>query len=246
MKILSLISIVYLLFIGCDKNRTKIDPVSLIPGISASAIYKVEAGNVDIPVGREISNDSVFETAAFTMLHEAHIEITVPENIQNFSIHPLSKNIRVENDGRKLSFKLEEPSNLLVKVNNLTPLLLFATPTETNIPDPSDTSVVYFGPGEYHAGRLKLKSNQTVYIEEGAVVYGTLEGYEVENVTISYINLFSYYRNNGGLMLDGCKNYSATNSIILTNDDCICPHALNAAGNGEKNMLFEKLLSEIV
>ncbi len=299
MKIFIFIPIAYLLFIGCDENRAGIDPVSLIPGISESEIYELRVNNTEIPVGREISNDSIFETAAFTMLHEAHIEITVPENIHNFSIHPLSKNIRAENDGRKLSFKLDKPSNLLVKINNLTPLLLFATPAETNIPNPLDPGVVYFGPGEHHAGRLNLKSNQTVYIEEGAVVYGTLEGYEVENVTIkgrgcldgslhtswdkrifgiyfeksknitvegisirncywwvthfllcenvniSFINLFSFYRNNGGLMIDGCKNYSATNSFILTNDDCICPHALNAAGNGEpagENYLFQNMV----
>jgi hypothetical protein len=299
MKKFIFISIAYLLFIGCDKNRAGIDPGSLIPGISESELYKIKAGNMDIPAGREISNDSIFETAAFTMLDDAHIEIIIPENIRTFSIHPLSKEISATNNGNKLSFTIKEPSNLLIKINNLTPLLLFATPAETNIPNPGDTGVIYFGPGQHHVGRLKLKSNQTVYIEKGAVVYGTLEGYEVENVTIkgrgcldgslhtswdkrifgiyfeksknitvegisirncywwvthfllcqnvniSYINLFSFYRNNGGLMLDGCKDYSATNSFILTNDDCICPHALNAAGNGEpfgENYTFQNMV----
>ncbi len=65
------------------------------------------------------------------------------------------------------------------------------------------------------------------------------------NVKITDINLFSFYRNNGGLMMDGCTDYSAKNSIILTNDDCICPHALNGAGNGEpaaSAYLFENLV----
>lgn len=280
-------------------KKARIKAVSLIPGISKSEIYKVFANNVDIPVGHEISKDSIFETTAFTMSDEIEIEISVPDNINSFSIHPLSKNISAIKKGNKLTFKIKEPLKLLVKINNLTPLLLFATPTETNIPDSADTNVIYFGPGEHHVGRLNLKSNQTVYIAEGAKVYGTLEGYEVENVTIkgrgcldgsldtswekrifgiyfeksknisiegiairncywwvthfllcenidiTHINLFSFYRNNGGLMLDGCKNYSATNSIILTNDDCICPHALNAAGNGEpiaKDYIFKNMV----
>ena len=46
-------------------------------------------------------------------------------------------------------------------------------------------------------------------------------------------------------MLDGCRNYTANNCFILTNDDCICPHALNAAGNGEPlsdNYRFEDMV----
>ena len=52
-------------------------------------------------------------------------------------------------------------------------------------------------------------------------------------------------------MVDGCAGYSASDSFILTNDDCICPHALNAAGNGEpvahnyrfKNMVLYNVLT---
>ena len=272
---------------GCAMKKAKVDPVVLSPNISISEIYTVYANGISIPVGHEVSNDSIFESAAFTTSEEVDIEIRIPEDIETFSIHPLSKNISAVKKGNKLTFKIREPLNLFVKINNLTPLLLFITPTETCIPETTDTNVIYFGPGEHHVGRLILKSNQTVYIAGGAKVFGTLEGSEVENVTIkgrgcldgseqtswekrifgiyfersknitvegiairncywwvthfllcenvniSYINLFSFYRNNGGLMLDGCRNYSATNSFILTNDDCICPHALNAAGNGE-------------
>ena len=295
----------WLLIVRCEKSRPGVNAVSLSPGIPKSKIYKVLVNNIDIPVGRETSNDSVFETTTFTITEEATIEIVVPENIQNYSIHPQSKKIKAIKGGNKLTFKINKPLNLLVKIDDRTPLLLFVTPTEVNKPDPGDTNVMYFGPGEHRVGRLNLKSNQTVYIEEGAVVYGTIEGYEVENVTImgrgcldgredtswgkrifgihfersknitvegiairncywwvthfllcenvniSYINVFSFYRNNGGLMLDGCKNYSATNCFILTNDDCICPHALNAAGNGEpvgkdytfKNMVLYNVLT---
>ncbi len=284
------------LFQMCAKKQVNVNPVSLAPNIARSEIFSVNANAIEIPVGHEISNDSVFETTAFTMKGEVNIELTIPEGIENFSIHPLSKKIPATKNGNKLKFQIKEPSNLLVKINNLTPLLIFATPTETNIPEQADTNVIYFGPGEHNIGRLKLKSNQTVYISEGATVYGTFEGFEVENVNIigrgcidgskhtswkkrifgiyferskniniegiairncywwvthfllcddvniSHINLFSYYKNNGGLMLDGCNNYSASNSFILTNDDCICPHALNAAGNGEpvaKNYTFK-------
>ena len=39
-------------------------------------------------------------------------------------------------------------------------------------PDPADPNVVYFGPGEHDAGRITLRSSQTLYIDYGATVYG--------------------------------------------------------------------------
>ena len=33
--------------------------------------------------------------------------------------------------------------------------------------------------------------------------------------------------------MDGCTGFTASDCMIFTMDDCICPHALNAAGNGE-------------
>jgi hypothetical protein len=286
-------------FYGCDSQHEKVKQIALAPNISKSEIYSVIANGISIPVGHEISNDSVFETTAFMSEGEVRIEIEVQENIESFSIHPLSKNISSDIKGKKITFNINDPSNLLVKINDLAPLLIFSTPLEKDIPNENDPNVIYFGPGEHNVGRLQLQSNQTVYLAAGATVYGTLEGEVVENVTIkgrgildgskhtswderifgiyfersknvtiegigirncywwvthfllcenvniSHINLFSFYRNNGGLMLDGCKNYRANNSFILTNDDCICPHALNAAGNGEpvsENYTFEDMV----
>jgi hypothetical protein len=284
---------------GCGQKQGSIMPVTLPPNIAESELYVVRANGVNMPVGHEISNDSVFETTAFTMEGRIKLEIEAKVNIDNYSIHPLSKNIVAQQNEKKLSFVIDEPLNLLVKINDQTPLLIFATPPEKEVPDKNDNNVLYFGPGEHYVGRLQLQSNQTVYLASGATFYGTLEGECVENVrimgrgildgskhtswdkrifgiyfersknitiegigirncywwvthfllcenvNISHINLFSFYRNNGGLMVDGCKNYRANNSFILTNDDCICPHALNAAGNGEpvsENYTFEDMV----
>ena len=44
--------------------------------------------------------------------------------------------------------------------------------------------MIYIGPGVYKADAIPVKSNQTIYIAGGAVVYGQIRGQEVENVTI--------------------------------------------------------------
>jgi len=44
--------------------------------------------------------------------------------------------------------------------------------------------VLYFGPGSHDPGQIDLKSNQTLYIEGGAIVYANVRGTDLENVTI--------------------------------------------------------------
>ena len=115
---------------GCGQQQGNVEPVALPPNIAVSELYVARVNGVDLPVGHEISNDSVFETTAFTMEGKIQLEIEAKVNIDNYSIHPLSKNVAAEHNGKKLSFTIEEPSNLLVKINGQTPLLIFATPHE--------------------------------------------------------------------------------------------------------------------
>lgn len=52
------------------------------------------------------------------------------------------------------------------------------------MPSPGDPGVHYYGPGTHEVGRLRVGSNETVYIAGGARFIGTIEGEEVENVTV--------------------------------------------------------------
>ncbi|MDD3470536.1 MAG: DUF1080 domain-containing protein [Thermoguttaceae bacterium] len=56
--------------------------------------------------------------------------------------------------------------------NRRHPLLIFANPPETNIPDPNDPKVHWFGPGIHRpdGGKIELKDGETLYLEAGAVV----------------------------------------------------------------------------
>lgn len=50
--------------------------------------------------------------------------------------------------------------------------------------DRNDPNVIYFGAGEHEVGILRLKSNQTVFLDEGAVVYACIHAYDAENIRI--------------------------------------------------------------
>lgn len=50
--------------------------------------------------------------------------------------------------------------------------------------DTKAQDVIYFGAGVHDAGTIELRSGQTVYIDEGAVVYATVKAFHAENVKI--------------------------------------------------------------
>lgn len=63
-------------------------------------------------------------------------------------------------------------------------LHVFIDPVAAYNVDPTEASVLYFGAGEHDVGALYLQSGQTLFLDEGAVVYATLYGMHVENVRI--------------------------------------------------------------
>lgn len=53
-------------------------------------------------------------------------------------------------------------------------LMVLPEKPDTRKPDPSDPDVIYFGPGVWNPEWISLRDNQTLYIDEGAVVYAKI------------------------------------------------------------------------
>lgn len=47
-----------------------------------------------------------------------------------------------------------------------------------------DKNIIYYGEGEHELGDIYLQSGQTLFIDEGAVVYATVYGMHAENIKI--------------------------------------------------------------
>ncbi|MFA7489412.1 MAG: glycosyl hydrolase family 28 protein [Mariniphaga sp.] len=105
----------------------------------------------------------------------------IPSNVK---IKPASKKITPVIDGHKISFMWEGPGQLVVEMDDLPPLFLFANPAETETVQESTPGVKYFGPGVHHPGYIEMKDNETVYIAEGAVVYGGIRANGVSNIRV--------------------------------------------------------------
>lgn len=122
------------------------------------------------------------------------VEVKVRKNngiLNQVRIRPAIAGIQPQINGNTFTFTLKEPKKLSIETNGDTRqnLHLFANSLETDIPDPKDPNIIYFGPGVHKPGDLPgdvfvISSNKTVYLAGGAVLQGKLLCDKVENVKI--------------------------------------------------------------
>ncbi len=122
------------------------------------------------------------------------VEVKVRVNnggLHNVRIRPTATGIQPKIEGNVFYFTLDKPQKLSIETNGDTRhnLHLFANPLETNIPNPNDSNVIYFGPGIHKPKDLPgdvfvIPSNKTVYLAGGAVLQGKILCNKVENVRI--------------------------------------------------------------
>jgi polygalacturonase len=100
-------------------------------------------------------------------------------------------------------------------------LYVFANPIQQSTPDCNDPKVKYFKSGQvYEVGQLNLTSNETLYIEGGAVVRGSIFASSSENIRISGFGVLdgSYYvndKNQRSILFADCKNSIIENIIMI-------------------------------
>ncbi|WP_298238979.1 glycosyl hydrolase family 28 protein [uncultured Algibacter sp.] len=109
----------------------------------------------------------------FDISGKVKVSVKVNREISSATIRPLSRNIEATVKNNTIEFYVDKPGALTIEPdgNEHKVLHLFVNPKEENVPSPDDENVIYFGPGEHVVNTIKLKSNQTLYVAGGAVVY---------------------------------------------------------------------------
>jgi len=142
----------------------------------------------------QVDMDQVQDASMVQFDFSGSVEVKICQNngsLNQVRIRPAIEGIMPEIVGNTFTFTLTEPKKLSIETNGDTRhnLHLFANELETNIPDPKDPNVIYFGPGIHKPGDLPgdvfvIPSNKTVYLAGGAVLQGKLQCNRVENVKI--------------------------------------------------------------
>jgi hypothetical protein len=161
-------------------------------GVAGSANYRVEVldGEKFVPlfVNRSAAQkpdsnshpEAAFASFAFT--EKVTVRVTkmygpVPTKVV---VLPSSRQITAKLSNRSATFELTKPGQFSVEFDNdlRVPMLIFADPPETNVPDRNAPGVKWFDAGVHVLpnGELKLGADETAYLAPGAVVYGRILG----------------------------------------------------------------------
>ena len=93
---------------------------------------------------------------------------------------------------------------------------VFADPMPDYGVDIHSPDVIYFGAGEHDVGMLELKSNQTVFIDEGAVVYACIHAIDAENIKILGRGILDNSKNKEQILFEANEenNSTAVNNAV--------------------------------
>ena len=166
---------------------------------------------------RQLDQTEVIQFLSLASDEPLSFEIIPQTPFENVKIRPRSLGIvpRIENG--IIKFTLDKPAYFTVEPYGRNRALhIFADPMPSHNVDIHDPSIIYFGAGEHDAGIIELKSNQTLLIDEGAVVYACVRAMDAENIKILGRGILDNSRNRERILFDVNveNNSEAVNNAI--------------------------------
>ena len=132
---------------------------------------------------RQKEQSALVNFAAFAIDGKTEIEVIPKRSFDKVKIRPVSLGIEPERTQEGVKLTIAEPAYFTVEpYGRRGALHIFADPMPEYAKDTNE--VIYFGQGKHEAGVITLKSNQTVFIDEGAVVYGSIYAVDADNIKI--------------------------------------------------------------
>ena len=134
---------------------------------------------------------------------ELTFEIEPKDPFDKVEIRPKSLGITPEIVDGKIKFTLQKSAYFTVEpYGRHNALHIFADPVSHYDIDKDSEDVIYFGAGEHDAGMIYLKSNQTLFIDEGAVVYGCVRATDADNIKILGRGILDNSRNKEKILFE--------------------------------------------
>lgn len=111
--------------------------------------------------------------------HDGACEVEIAflnTQVESAVVRPLSLGIEPELRDGRVCFTLPGPAQVTVEVNGQTQgaLHLFVDAPDEEKPNENTPKVKYYGPGEYRDVIITPRSNETIYLDEGCVIYGQI------------------------------------------------------------------------
>ena len=136
---------------------------------------------------RDISQTELVNFLSLATDEPLAVEITpnIPFDPENVVVRPRALGIKPECKDGKITFTLPGACYCTVEPFERSKALhIFADPMKDYGIDPNDENVLYFGPGEHTADMIEMKSNQTIYLDEGCVLHAHIHAIDCDNIKI--------------------------------------------------------------
>ncbi len=98
-------------------------------------------------------------------------------------LKPYSKNIKLTEKNNSISFTLSDNGQFVLEADGYRHCLYIFNSRPISAPNPRDVTY-YFGPGVHFAGKVTLNSNESVYVDKDALVFGCIFAENAENIHI--------------------------------------------------------------
>ncbi len=114
---------------------------------------------------------------------EIKLEVIVNRKYEKILIKPYSKNVSYTDENGKISFSLKENGQFVLECDSYHHCLYIFNSKPIAAPKESDVTY-FFGAGIHYPGKITLKSNESVYVDKDALVFGCLFAENAENIHI--------------------------------------------------------------
>ena len=161
---------------------------------------------------------------------EIEVEPLTKTAYERIMVKPYSKGVKTEKRGGRVAFTLKTNGAYVFELDGYHDLLYIFNNKPVICENPSEVAY-YFGKGVHFPGKITLKSNESVYLDKDALVYGCIFAENAENIRIFGNGIFDDSGEerfsehcyepyaNGNLKFYDCKNVKiegigVTNSAI--------------------------------
>ena len=149
-------------------------------------------------------------------------EITPKEPFEQVEVRPKALHIQPEISDGVIRFTLPKAAYFTVEpYGRRNALHIFADPFSQYVESFDNPSVIYYGRGIHDAGIIELKSDQTLFLDEGAVVYACVHATDAENIRILGRGVLDNSKNREQILFPANAEY---NEKAINN--CIRQHTI--------------------
>ncbi len=167
---------------------------------------------------RQINQTELVNFLSFAVNQTVEMEIIPRRPFDEVKIRPKNAGIEYEiTENGSIRLTLDHPQYFTVEpYGRQHALHVFADPMPEYQRDILGERVIYFGEGEHNVGMIELKSGETLFIDEGAVVYGCVKAFDAENIRIIGRGILDNSRNREQILYEAHEegNTEAVNNAV--------------------------------